>query len=249
MIWMSLAGLVLVIFSGGLLLGLTFLRRKSSTAKFRHIPAFDRLNHAIGLSVEDGTRLHFSLGRGGMLSSSSAAGLAGLSVVRSIAQLTAVSDRPSVATSGDAALALLSQDTIKTAYQSAGAVEQYHPATGRLTGLTPFSYAAGAMPVIRSENVSASVMLGHFGPEAVLLSDAAERENAFLLTATDSLPIQAVLFASAQEPLIGEELYAAGAYVKAGTSHNASLTVQDILRWVIIILLLGGAALKLAGVL
>lgn len=248
MTWMPLAGLAFVFIGGGLLFGLTLLRRKSS-ARFRHIPAFDRLNHAIGLSVEDGTRLHFSLGRGSVISQGSAAGLVGLSVLRRVAQLTAVSDRPSVATSGQSELAILSQDTIQTAFQSAGAVEQYHPTAGRLSGLTPFSYAAGALPVIRTEDVSANVLLGHFGPEIGLLSDAAERENAFLLAAADSLPAQAVLFVAADQPLIGEELYAAGAYVKAGATHSASLAVQDILRWLVIILLLGGALLKLAGVL
>jgi hypothetical protein len=81
------------------------------------------------------------------------------------------------------------------------------------------------------------------------LADAAERENTFLLAASDNLPAQSVLFAAADQPLIGEELYAAGAYVKAGGSHLASLTIQDILRWLIVLVLLGGMLLKLAGVL
>ncbi len=246
--WTPIIGLVLVLVSGGLLFGLTIRRRKTA-AKFRHIPAFDRLNRAIGLSVEDGTRLHISLGRGAIVSPGSAAGLAGLSVLRSVSQLTAVSDRPAVATSGDAVLGILSQDTIQSGYQAAGAIEQYQPATGRVAGLTPFSYAAGALPVMRTEDVSANVVLGNFGAEAALLADAAERENAFLLAAADSPPAQAVLFATAQEPLLGEELYAAGAYLKAGAAHAASLTVQDILRWAVIIMLLAGAALKLAGIL
>jgi hypothetical protein len=48
--------------------------------------------------------------------------------------------------------------------------------------------------------------------------------------------------------LIGEELFAAGAYVGAGATHEASLQVQDILRWLVILAILGGALLKLAGV-
>ena len=47
---------------------------------------------------------------------------------------------------------------------------------------------------------------------------------------------------------LGEELFAAGAYSNAGRAHEASLQVQDILRWVIILILLGGSALKLVGV-
>ena len=55
-------GLVLVLVAAGLTLGLTFIQRKS-TPVFREIPAFTRLKRAIGISVEDGTRLHISLGR------------------------------------------------------------------------------------------------------------------------------------------------------------------------------------------
>jgi hypothetical protein len=35
--------------------------------------------------------------------------------------------------------------------------------------------------------------------------------------------------------------------VGAGASHDASLQVQDILRWLIILAMLGGAFLKLMG--
>ena len=62
---MELIGLVLVLIAAGLTLGLTFIRRKS-TPTFREIPAYTRLKRAIGTSVEDGTRLHVSLGRGGL---------------------------------------------------------------------------------------------------------------------------------------------------------------------------------------
>jgi hypothetical protein len=57
-----------------------------------------------------------------------------------------------------------------------------------------------------------------------------------------------VLYATASETLIGEELFAAGAYVAAGGMHNASLRVQDMLRWVVIAVMLAGSILKLIGV-
>jgi hypothetical protein len=47
--------------------------------------------------------------------------------------------------------------------------------------------------------------------------------------------------------LIGEELFAAGAYVGAGAAHEASLIVQDILRWLVIVAILIGSLLKLVG--
>jgi hypothetical protein len=102
---------------------------------------------------------------------------------------------------------------------------------------------------MRDEAVSANVLAGSFGIEVALIIDAAERDSSFSLVASDNLPAQSVLYASTPNPLIGEELYAAGAYVQAGPLHAASLSVQDVLRWGIIIIILGGAFLKLVGLL
>ena len=104
------------------------------------------------------------------------------------------------------------------------------------------------MPVIRDENVSANVILGDLGAEAALLTDAAEGISTDLVAASDNLSAQSILYASSQEPLIGEELFAAGAYLGAGASHDASLQTQDILRWLVILAILGGAFLKLLGI-
>jgi hypothetical protein len=207
-----------------------------------------RLYRAIGLSVEDGSRLHVSLGRGGLLSGRGGASLAGLAMLRYLTERTSASDKPPVATAGDPALAVLTQDTLKAGYEVANAEDLYQPTTGRLSGPTPFSFAAGAMPVVRDENVSANVLMGDFGPEIALVTEAAERSDVPTLGGTDDLPAQSILYAAAQEPLIGEELFAAGAYLGAGPSHAASLIVQDILRWALILFLLGGAALKMLGV-
>jgi hypothetical protein len=236
-----------VFVSAGLMLGLSLLRRKSPPA-FREIPAYTHLRQAVGRVVEDGSRLHVSLGRGALITPQSASALAGLTLLRRLADLTSASDQPPIATSGDATLAILSQDTLRAASEATGLVN-YDPTAGRLTGLTPFSYAAGAIPAIRDENVSANVLIGNFGVEAALLTDATERTNTFSLAASDNLAAQAVMYANVQEPLIGEELYAAGAYMEAGPMHTSSLTVQDLLRWTIIITILAGALLKLAGIL
>lgn len=246
-IWLGLAGFGIVFFSAALMLGLSLLRRKTPSV-FRDIPAFTRLRQAVGLVVEDGSRLHVSLGRGALTTPQSASALAGLALLRRLADLTSAGDQPPIVTSGDATLAILSQDTLQAA---AKFTEQaaFDPTAGRLTGLTPFSYAAGAIPAIRDENVSANVLMGNFGVEVALLTDAVERENTFVLAGSDNLTAQAVIYASAQEPLIGEEIYAAGAYVESGPLHTASLTVQDILRWLIIAAILVGALLTLAGVL
>jgi hypothetical protein len=233
-------------FAAVLLLGITLLRRRYPGA-VRRIEAYERLNRSVGLAVESGTRLHISLGRGNLFTTRGASALAGLAMLRKLSERTSLSDRPPIVTSGDASLTILAQDTLQSGYRAAGAEDQYRFSTGRLTGLTPFAYAAGTIPITRDESVSTNVFIGDFGAESALLVDAAERENSSLIAASDNLSAQSVFYASAQDPLIGEELFAAGAYVGAGASHDASLIVQDILRWLVILAILIGSLLKFIG--
>ena len=238
--------LTLLVVASVLLIGLTLWRRRSP-ATLRAIEAYERLNKAVGIAVENGTRLHISLGRGNLFTARGGSALAGLSMLRRLTERTSVSDRPPIVTSGDASLTVLSQDTLQSGYRAASAQDQYRFTTGRLTGLSPFSYAAGTMPIIRDENVSTNIFIGDFGNEAALLTEEADRENTNLIAASDNLSAQAIFYAAAQDPLIGEELFAAGAYVGAGASHEASLNAQDILRWLIILAIIIGAGLTILG--
>jgi hypothetical protein len=243
----------IIILGGALALFLAAVPLRSRAAKLgrglRSITGLTQLRRAIGLAVEDGKRLHVSIGQAGPLSPSSAASLVGLSTLERIAALSIISDRPPVATSGEGSLAILSQDTLRFAYRAGNSNDLYDPERGRLTGVTPFSYIAGTLPVIRDEQVSTNILTGSFGPEVVLLTDAAEQQRSFVLAASDSLPAQAALYAAAQEPLIGEELFAVPAYLQAGPFHQASLQVQDVLRWGLIFTILVGAILKLFNIL
>ena len=239
--------LAILIVAAFLLFVITLWKRRSP-AHLREIPAFTKLAHAVGLSIEDGKRLHLSLGHGSLIDSRGGSAFAGLALLRSVAERTSVSDMPSVASAGDPTLGLLTQDTLQAGYQAAGVEDAYVHTMGRVTGLTPFSYAAGAMQIPQNENVSTNIIIGHIGSEAGLLTDATERSGIKLIGASDNLAGQSILFANTEDPLIGEELFAAGAYLNSDPAHAASLTVQDIFRWLIILALLGGAAAKFVGV-
>jgi len=211
---------------------------KSTRRTIRTIKAFRELRRTIELSVEDGSRLQISLGGGGLLGAESAAAFAGLSLLRQVANIAADSDQPPVATTGDGMLLLLAQDTLRHTYRRLDISDQYHLRLARATGLTPFSYAAGTLPLILDRSVSASALVGSFGEEVGLITAASQQSGAFSLGGSNTLNGQALLFGSAQEPLIGEEVFATGAYMDAGAAHRASLRAQDVLRWLIILLLI-----------
>lgn len=245
--WEPVLGLLLILGSAGMLFGFSLPRSGRARVVNRPIRAFQRLRRAIGLAVEDGTRLHVSIGQASIVSPNNASALVGLSTIERIGQMSSVSDRPPVVTSGDGTLAILSQDTLRAAYRTTNNLEMYNPTQARLAGPTPFSYIAGTLPVIFDERVSANILVGNFGPEVALLAEASNTENAFMLAASDSLEAQSVLYGTAAEPLIGEELFAIPAYMQSGATHTASLRTQDVLRWVVIAGMLIGSILAILG--
>lgn len=254
--WLEpILGLILVLLAAGLMFVFSLPQRAQARGRrqariaLRPIRAMQRLRRAIGLAVEDGSRLHVSIGKSSIISPYNASALIGLSTLERIGMLSSVSDRPPVVTSGDGTLALLSQDTLRAAYRISNIPEQYDSAQARLTGPTPFSYVAGTLPVIHDERVSANIMVGSFGPEVGLMIDAANREGAFSLAASDAFAAQAVLYAAASEPLIGEELFAVPAYLQSSAIHQAGLRAQDVLRWLVIAALVVGSILAFLGIL
>jgi hypothetical protein len=244
----GLLGLGFIILAVICLVFLIILHKRFQFA-FRKIPAFSNIHRAVRLLVEQGTRLHFSLGSGNMLAPDGASALAGLGLLRRLSEIAFLGDRSPIATTGNGILNLLAQGTLHAAHDAFLAGEPFELNNARLTGFTPFAYAAGVIASINSENISSNILIGNFGPEVGLLTEAAHNQNTTVIAASESLTAQAVLYASTPDTLIGEELFSAGAYAQAGISHEASLFLQDILRWLVIIALLTGAALKLVGVL
>ncbi len=246
---MDIIGLAVILVAGTAMIAFRFQIEKNGQPEFRRMEALERLKKAIGLAVEDGSRIHVSIGKSSLTEASNPSALAGLAALKQVGHYASISDRPPLATSGDGGLSILSQDTMKAVYRDAHAPELYDPAHGYMSGITPLSYVAGTLPVVTDEDVSAHVLIGNFGPEIGLITEAANTEGAFTVAASDSLPAQAVLYASVEEPLIGEELFAAPALLEGDAAQSASLKTQDLLRWGIIILLVAGSILTLVGIL
>lgn len=242
-------GLLFILLCLGLILYYILSDHTRGKINLRSIQAFSHFRREVDLAVEAGKRLHISLGRGNINDLQGGSAFIGLTILDRCARAASNSDRPPMTTSGDGVITILSQDTLQSTYRSLATEQRYDPTNARLTGLSPMAYAAGAMPTIHDEQISANIFAGHFGTEIALLTEAGERSRSLTVGGSDSLHAQAVLYATSDETLLGEELYAAGAYLGAGVAHSASLRAQDILRWVLVVAILIGAILKLLGIL
>jgi hypothetical protein len=174
---LNLVNFIVVLVFAVLMVAFFFIVRRREGRYLRDIPSFYKLKGTVELAVEDGTRIHVAIGRGDMLSPRGAAALVGLSMLKEIAMVASDSDHPPLATAGDGLLGILAQDTMRASYRALNLSSNYDATLGRVTGLTPFSYSAGVMPLIFDENVSANLLIGSFGNEVALITSAGERSQ------------------------------------------------------------------------
>lgn len=213
----------------------------------RALPGFDALGEAIERAVEAGERVHVSLGTGSLTTPSAAPALAGLSLLSHVAARTLMSDRPAVVTAADGGLVVLAQDTMRAAYGRVASRERYQHTAARLLGPTPFSYVATLPTLLANENASAHVLVGSFGAEGALAAEFGGQASTFVLAGSDDAPAQALLYATAENPLVGEEVFAGGAYLDLGGLHSPSLQAQDVIRLGLILAILAATGLRTLG--
>lgn len=215
------------------------------STRFRRIEAFERLQESLKQSVEKGQRAHVSLGSGNLWGFPAASAFLGLSVLSRIMQTTTISDKHTRTTSGTGIIHILSQDSTLKSFAQSGLEGRYQYDSTQLTGATPYSYASGTLALMLDQEVAVNVFLGHFREEVAIMIDTAEAYGAKTLAGSDDLSAQSIIYITTDLGLIGEELFAAGAYTLAGRMHVASLRIQDLLRWIIVVLILAGAAVRL----
>jgi hypothetical protein len=241
-------GILILILLPALTIALVAIRRRWSLP-LRPLGGFQVLERAIGNAVESGERVHLSLGTGGINGLESAPALAGLAMLTRIAAFSAMSDKPVAVSSAEGAIMVLAQDTLRTVYQRSGELGRYQATSSRWLGPTPFSYVAALPDLLDTQDIRVQVMNGAFGAESGLAASFGRDREAFVLAGTDDLRSQALIYATADQPLIGEEVFAGGGYLDVNPFHRASLHAQDGIRLLLFVLILFGTVLYTLGVL
>ena len=244
----GIAGLLFVLAFAAGFLSLLGSGKKLSRDRLRTIPAFSRLEKALYQATEGGKCIHISPGRGGLFNLPGAATLAGLRFLKGIYLSAGLSDRPPIVSSGEPFVDILSTEAVEEIQRAHDARHIPGEPASQLTGLTPFSFAGGALSAVAGQDVTANVFAGHFGLEIGLMIDAADPSGAQVFASSENFAAQAVLSATVEDPILGEELFSAGAYLQGEPDVLASMLIEDIARWSLALVILGGIVLRYLGV-
>lgn len=227
-----------------LLLLFTSQLRAGRRVSLRPIEAFQRLKGLIGRGAETERPIHMSLGTGGIIDASTAESLAGITLLEHVARQSVSSGAPLIVTVSDPTLLPLAQEIVRHAWESRLHRYLAAPPEVRLIAPEPVAYAAGVMDVLIGENVTANIMVGKFGHEYLLMGEAGVRAQVPQVVGGVSPQELPFIHATADDALIGEEIFASGAYLSPRATHIASLRVQDWLRVLISGVILLGVLLR-----
>ncbi|HLF25467.1 MAG TPA: DUF6754 domain-containing protein [Anaerolineae bacterium] len=208
--------------------------RRGRVPQLRPLPALDIVQGQLGRGIETGHPAHISIGAGGIAGEDTLVTLAGASIVDSVAQEAADTGAPPTVTVADGTALILAQDMLRRPHTRRGDISGYDPLDVQLLGVTPFQYAAGALEFIGHAHPVSNVMIGSFGPEVGLIAEQGVREGLTQVGGSVDARALAVLHPSVDHLLIGEDVFAAPAYLDQRPSHLGRLQAQDLTRFVLV---------------
>ena len=232
------AGLVLLLLFLFISLLARWRLRSGPRPALRPIPAYAALLAAVREAAESARPLHISLGGGGIGDAYSMQTLAGLEVVRELAQPAATATAGLVVTTASPAVLPLAQDLLQQAAEAAGSPEEYEPDSVRFVADTRAAFAVGASGVIRQTRAMGSALVGDLRDEYLLLAEPPAQRDELLAAGTGDVGSLPFVWATTGRPLLGEDIFAAGAYLGKHRSHIASLATQDAMRLILVMFIL-----------
>lgn len=206
---------------------------RSSRVRIRPLASFQDLRSETGRAAEGGGTIHIAIGNGGLIGEDAVTSMAAFEVVEELADTAVLYNAPPIITVGDPTLLPLAQDTLRRAYERHGLLKRYNPDQVRFIAPSPTAYAAGAANIVMTEDVMSNAMIGAFGPEVSLITEAGTRRNLPQLAAAAAPDALGALYPTTDRLAAGEELYAAGAQMTEKKRYTISLQAQDILRLVL----------------
>ncbi len=173
--------------------------------------------------------------------------LAGLTILSSVAKLTAEYETKLDVPVTRSLVMSNGREVVKEAYMSVGRPDLYHDDIVHYVTDEQFGYVAAVDGIMVREKPAACFYLGAFFAESLILAETGNHVGAIQIAGT-AMPTQLPFFVAACDyTLIGEELFAASAYLSGDKRQIASLRGQDVGKLIAMGAILVGSALTTIG--
>lgn len=243
--WNQMNNLFLVLLFGAVVFG-SIRAAKRREIFLRRIPGLDAVDEAIGRATELGKPILYLTGAGDMSEPST---IAAAVILGRVAKRVAAYETDLLVPHRDPIVMAVCQEITKQSYLEAGKPDVFREDSNFFITTDQFSYTAAVDGIMLRRRPAANFFMGSYFAEALLLTETGASTGAIQIAGTDSDHQLPFFVTTCDYTLIGEELYAASAYLSREPVQLGTLRGQDLGKGFILVVLALGTLLATVGVL
>ena len=219
---------------------LWYIRKAMRGEKFyiRPLTGLSAVDEAVGRATEMGKPVVFIPGTGELDQIQT---IAGLSVLGRVAATTARCRTPLRVPVLYPLPMAAAKETVQQAYLDEGITDPLDPQTVQYVAGESFSFSARLGGMMSREKPAAAIYMGQFHAESLLIAEMGQSVGAIQIAGTAEPEQLPFFIATCDYTLIGEEFYAASAYLSGEPKMLGALRGQDLMKVVVALVIVGGA--------
>jgi len=214
--------------------------RRGGAVFIRAVPGLQAVDDALGRAAELGRPVVFTTGLYGV---DDVATLAGLNILGHLASRSAHYDSDLMVPCANPVVMTVAQELVKERLTQAGYPERYRADNIYFITDEQFAYASAVCGLMQRERPAAAFYLGSFAAESLLLAEAGAGAGAIQVAGTADVSQIPFFIVACDYTLIGEELFAASAYLSRDALLLGSVKGQDMAKVLIMAALAAGVLL------
>jgi hypothetical protein len=205
----------------------------------RKISGLDAVDEAVGRATEMGKPILYCMGIGLV---DYIATIASFNILGEIAKKTGQYETPLIVPTSDPVVYTVAREIVKESYTTIGRPDLFD--TDRVYFVTDsqFAFAAAVDGVMLREKPAANFFIGYFKAESLILAETGASTGAIQIAGTDQITQLPFFVTACDFTLIGEELYAASAYISKEPLLLGAIKGEDLGK-VVILSVLGIASI------
>lgn len=230
------------------IIALTIILGRSRTYTLRKVPALAAIDEALGRATEMGKPVMFLVGLEELKKVST---LAALSILENVAERCAKFGTQLKVPHRDPVVFTVAQEATKQAYLRAGRPDLYKDDINFFITDDQFGFTAAVDGIMLREKPAACIYMGYYFAESLILAETGASIGAIQIAGTDAEHQLPFFVSACDHTLIGEELYAAAAYLTGDKNLVSTLRAQDIIKGIVVTLAIAafvGAMLSVCDV-
>jgi hypothetical protein len=217
------------------ILAAIMMARRNPNMFIRRIQGLEAVDEAIGRATEMGKPVLYLCGIDPL---ASLATLAAINLLSRVARRVADYDSELIVPCKDPVVMTVAQEVVKEAYIDQGRPDAYREDNIFFLTDDQFAYTAATCGIMMREKPAANFFMGYYAAEALLLAETGAATGAIQIAGTDSTNQLPFFITACDYTLIGEELYAASAYLSREPLLLGSLKGQDVGKALVMILII-----------